>query len=483
MPETPKQSEMRKSASSTSFFSQSFGTTWRKALVSLPRVVPTSLSSRYIASHGPHPFILKLPSSPPGKHSIPVHIFLQLPGQQDEDDLNIDSGRKTPKKSGSLKKTGSESPKRAPSLRSSKNNSGIHTPINPSSSSLSIPIGDDPRRASSLEMQRPPPTPGPTQRSAAQWQKHRRPLLNLPVIIDFHGGSFILGSPSEQAAFCARMARNLGTEKGCVVISVDYRLGPYSQFPAANEDAEDIIRAVLHPDSMAGRILREDIRQHVDLMCRKEWVELDLTRLAISGFSSGGNLALNCVLSSQNDPTIGKDWPSVIPQEHKWPVPLLLFYPSLDARLLPDERPRPEGLNPPTGFFASLKIETELMPKYLPKAMRAHPRASPGLADIRDGGLHDKARMLLILPELDSLSEQSNVWVNKVRDDGRGSDLEVVSVKGEMHGWTQFPDGMIKSEESRRRKYECFDRAEEFVRQWWYDDHARVGDTTYGRVQ
>ncbi|RMZ82522.1 hypothetical protein DV737_g2030, partial [Chaetothyriales sp. CBS 132003] len=294
-------------------------------------------------------------------------------------------------------------------------------------------------------------------------------MLRLPVLIDFHGGSFILGSPQEQAPFCAQMARELGTSDpggGCVVISVDYRLGPYAQYPAANEDAEDILRAVLEPATLPGRILVDAIRQKVSKQLgRADRVDLDTNRIALSGFSSGGNIALGLAFSIQDDPTIHRDWPSVIPQYYPRGIPLVLFYPSLDSRLLPDERPRPPGLDPPTGFFTRLKIESELMPKYMPAWQRDHPRASPGLAPLQ--GLHRQARIMLVLPELDSLSDQSMAWIEKLEQGGRGADLEVLQVPGVMHGWTQFPDSWLKNDDDRAKKYMVFEAARDFVQQMW----------------
>ncbi|RMZ86367.1 hypothetical protein DV736_g6406, partial [Chaetothyriales sp. CBS 134916] len=281
--------------------------------------------------------------------------------------------------------------------------------------------------------------------------------------------SFILGSPQEQAPFCAQMARELGTSDpggGCVVISVDYRLGPYAQYPAANEDAEDILRAVLEPATLPGKILLDAIRQKVSKQFgRTDRVNLDTNRIALSGFSSGGNIALGLAFSVQNDPTIHRDWRSVIPQHYPRGIPLVLFYPSLDSRLLPDERPRPPGLEPPTGFFTRLKIESELMPKYMPAWQRAHPRASPGLAPLE--GLHPQARIMLVLPELDSLSDQSMAWIEKLAQEGRGADLEVLQVPGVMHGWTQFPDSWLKSDDDRAKKYMVFEAARDFVQQVW----------------
>jgi acetyl esterase/lipase len=295
-------------------------------------------------------------------------------------------------------------------------------------------------------------------------------ILNLPVLIDFHGGSFILGTPQEQAPFCSRIAREIGSKYpggGCVVLSVDYRLGPYAQYPAANEDAEDVVRAILEESSPAGLLLRERIREEIASLGRHEVVNLDKSRIALSGFSSGGNIALTLVMSVKDDPTIGRDWPSVFPPDYPREIPILLFYPSLDSRLLPDERPRPPGLDPPAGFFTRLKIESELMPKYLPVEQRSHPRASPGLGVIADGGLHAQAKMMLILPELDSLFEQSMDWIQKMEEEGRIDDLTVVPVPGVYHGWTQFPDTFLKNDDERQKKDEVFTVAREFVESIW----------------
>lgn len=291
----------------------------------------------------------------------------------------------------------------------------------------------------------------------------------LPVLIDFHGGSFILGSCQEQAPFCSRICRELN----CVVISVDYRLGPYAQYPAANLDAEDVVLAVTDQNNKAYKPLREGIMWALLKEGRKP-VELDEEKIALSGFSSGGNLALNLALSVKYDPTIETEWPSPIPRNYTHDLPVLLFYPSLDARLLPDERPRPEGLDPPSGFVERWKLERELMPTYLAPEKRAYPRASPGLVDIKspDGepfGLHAKAKMLLVLPQFDSLNSQSLLWIQKVHDEGRADDLSVEEVKGVVHGWTQFPDSWI-SEEHRKLKLEAFRKAREFLQEWWHLD-------------
>ena len=268
-----------------------------------------------------------------------------------------------------------------------------------------------------------------------------------------------MGSCLEQAPFCSLLAR----ETGRLVLSVDYRKGPLDQFPAAIEDAEDVLAAVLDSDSRteAGKMLRQEVTRLYskrNAMVSSQ-VSLDQTRLSFSGFSSGGNLALNLALSIS---TPSVSWPSLVPPTGP-AVPLLLFYPSFDSRLLPSQRPRPPNLPAPGRLALAFDFDTVLNPIYLPMDLRSHPRASPGLADMRNG-LHSRARILLILSELDSLAEQSEVWIARVRDEERDDHLEVERAKGMPHGWTQFPETWL-NEEEKRGKHRVFKRAVQFVRE------------------
>jgi acetyl esterase/lipase len=104
---------------------------------------------------------------------------------------------------------------------------------------------------------------------------------------------------------------------------------------------------------------------------------------------------------------------------------------------------------------------SRLSSTYLPSEMRAHPRASPGLADLREG-LHPRARYLLILPEFDSLAQQSEAWIRKMKDEGKDEQLTIERATGMRHGWTQFPN-LFLTEEEIRKKNEVFDRAVRFI--------------------
>lgn len=389
-------------------------------------------------------------------------------------------------------------------------------------------------------------------------ERKRTGEWKVPVVLDFHGGGFIMGSPLEQAPYASMMSRELGA----VVISVSYRIGPFHQFPAAIHDAEDVLSAILDTSgvSKGGKVLREEIQRYYSMsrelilnnkkskvpaaphLEHVTTITLDPTRLAISGFSAGGNIALNMALavppcpelmiaSPTVQPTralsrgispantlspllpprraatilddVSQPWPALLPPPHTQPrmLPLLLFYPSLDARLLPHERP----MKPlPNALHADDKtIEKPRMPglfsimgpTYLPRKLRAHPRASPGL--VNPENVQKNAAILLVLPEKDTLAVQSDVWVDKMNQggwngfvrfgDGRDGDwdgheggsagssvpqshdnggLEVWHAPGCRHGWTQFPDTFVPKHERAEREL-VFGRTLDFVKQNW----------------
>jgi ATP-dependent RNA helicase DDX3X len=351
----------------------------------------------------------------------------------------------------------------------------------------------------------------------------------------------------------------MSRELGAVVISVSYRIGPFHQFPAAIHDAEDVLAAILDTSgvSNAGKVLREEIQRYYSIirdttLAKKKEPEtehmehiktitLDPTRLAISGFSAGGNIALNMAISVppcpelSMSPTVGpgrsfarnpahsatmspmmpenrratilddpfQSWPSLLPPPHAQPrmLPLLLFYPSLDARLLPHERPMkelPNALNPDDHKASKPRLPglfSIMGPTYLPKKLRAHPRASPGLNDSRM--IQKNAAILLVLPEKDTLAVQSDVWVDVLNSndwngpvrfgDGRDGDwdgyvggsagstnvpstsnggLEVWHAPKCRHGWTQFPDTFVPKHERSEREL-VFARTLDFVKDNW----------------
>lgn len=104
-----------------------------------------------------------------------------------------------------------------------------------------------------------------------EYQSAAQTGQKFPAVVNFHGGGFTIGNATDDARF----ARFVLEKCNAVFVSADYRLSPENPFPVAVEDAADALLYL--------------IRFGPDL-------HIDPSRLAVSGFSAGGNLALTSTL-------------------------------------------------------------------------------------------------------------------------------------------------------------------------------------------
>ena len=96
-----------------------------------------------------------------------------------------------------------------------------------------------------------------------------------PALVYFHGGGWVLGSAVSDDPLC----RYLCQETDSIVVSVDYRHAPEVRFPGAVDDAMAALRWVAdHADELGA----------------------DPARLAVGGWSAGGNLAAVCALLARD---------------------------------------------------------------------------------------------------------------------------------------------------------------------------------------
>ncbi|XP_011627915.2 probable carboxylesterase 2 [Amborella trichopoda] len=92
----------------------------------------------------------------------------------------------------------------------------------------------------------------------------------LPTLVYFHGGGFIIESPFSPHYHPYQDA--LAAKAGVIIVSVNYRLAPEHQLPAAYDDSWEAIKWTVG-------LSDEWLRDHADL-----------DRLFLAGDSSGGNI-------------------------------------------------------------------------------------------------------------------------------------------------------------------------------------------------
>jgi acetyl esterase len=98
---------------------------------------------------------------------------------------------------------------------------------------------------------------------------------NLPILVVFHGGGWVIGSVEQYDL----IARRLAHASGAIVVSVDYRLAPEHPYPAPLDDCWTAVRwTAAHASEIGG----------------------DASRIAVGGDSAGGNLAAVCALLARD---------------------------------------------------------------------------------------------------------------------------------------------------------------------------------------
>lgn len=228
-----------------------------------------------------------------------------------------------------------------------------------------------------------------------------------PVLINLHGSGFLIPLHGSDGPFC----RQISQQTAYTVLDVQYRLSPEHPFPAALHDVEDVVNWVLRPNN-------DDGNYH-----------FDPSRIALSGFSAGANLALAVASAS-----------AAIPQHAIHCV--IAFYPPLDLYTPPSAKSAPD----PTGKPIPPAIAWLFDRCYIPAGVDARdPRISPHYSSEPAQLERFPDRLLLITAARDGLALEAEALAARLRQlppsssssssSSRPRDLVCERMHACDHGW------------------------------------------------
>jgi len=235
-------------------------------------------------------------------------------------------------------------------------------------------VATGPHGAIPLRLYRPVTVPNPAPSPA-------------PTLVYYHGGGWTMGDLDTHDVLC----RQLADESACVVVAVDYRMGPEHAFPAA---VDDVLAATRWLQANAATL------------------GLDPTRFAVGGDSAGGNLAAVVALA-------WRDAGEAVPLMFQ-----LLIYPATDMRAV-----APSHTHNGQGYLLTADTIAYFRGQYIAPEHYADWRASPLLhADL--SGLPPA---LVITAGFDPLRDEGRQYADALS--AAGSPAQYVCFERQIHGF------------------------------------------------
>lgn len=208
----------------------------------------------------------------------------------------------------------------------------------------------------------------------------------LPVLVFYHGGGWVIGDLDTHDGPCRVLAR----DARCIVVAVDYRMGPEHRFPAAVEDCFAALNWVAANAASLGG---------------------DAARLAVAGDSAGGNLSavMTHLAKAAGAPKLCFQ---------------VLVYPAVDAR---------GGYASVTENAVGYVLEKETMDwfyaRYADEAQKRDPRCSP-LLNLDFAGLPPA---LVVTAGYDPLRDEGKLYADKLA--AFGVPVTYRHYAGQIHGF------------------------------------------------
>lgn len=214
---------------------------------------------------------------------------------------------------------------------------------------------------------------------------------NLPVIVFYHGGGFVIGNLKSHDKVCRRTCKM----NQAIVVAVDYRLAPEHKFPAAVEDCYD-----------ATKWVAENIQEYGG----------DPAQLIVMGDSAGANLATVTAIQARD---LGV--PKIALQ--------VLVYPTVDAQMgYPSINTNAEG------YILTKEIMEWFINHYCKTAAdKLNPLMSPLLVD----DLSNLPPALVQTAEFDPLRDEGIAYAETLK--AAGNQVQYTNYEGLVHTYFTMP--------------------------------------------
>lgn len=247
-----------------------------------------------------------------------------------------------------------------------------------------------------------------------------------PAVVNFHGGGFTLGNATDDARF-ARFVLDICD---ALFISVDYRLAPDFPFPVAVDDGADAILYLINNAHEFG---------------------IDPQRLATSGFSAGGNIAITSIMRLTSHLKSLPASPAVPPHNIR---AMVTWYPITDYTLSRVERRaaavRPDQTLPPT--LTTLFDAAYLFPSDLDLC---NPFLSPSKAPdelLKESIPQD---VIIYTCEWDMLLKEGEEFAERLSQEPIRKNVRYKTIPCVPHGWDKSPDPRKPASGSEDLYKEC----------------------------
>lgn len=224
-----------------------------------------------------------------------------------------------------------------------------------------------------------------------------------PVLINFHGSGYVIPMHGSDDEFALKVK----SDTNYTVLDVQYRLAPENPFPAAPNDAEDVVKYVLaHPE------------------------QYDVSHISVSGFSAGAALALGLC---------GHTFPKGTFRH------VVAFYPPTDISLEPETKSAPDPAGKPIPDWLARTFNDFYAPHPID---RTEPLLSP--AKMETSQFPDKA--LIITCAYDNLAHEAEAFADKLKEEP-GRYVECKRMEGCNHGWDKAYKAGTMEEKAKDEAY------------------------------